>query len=44
MKGIIYDLWSRFLTQFGKLKVLTFGFFPILAYDPDPFYVSGYDI
>ena len=26
------------------MKVLTFGFLPILAYDPDPFYVSGYDI
>lgn len=33
-----------FLTQFGKLKVLTFGCFPIIVYDPDPFYVSGYDI
>ena len=33
-----------FLTQFSKLKVLTFGFLPILAYDPEPFYVDGNDI
>ena len=44
MKSILYKIWSEFLTQFGKLKVLTFGFFPIIAYDPEPFYVSGYDI
>ena len=44
MKSILYKIWSRFLTQFGKIKVLSFNFLPILAYDPDPFYVSGYDM
>ena len=44
MKRFLYKIWSMFLTQFGKLKVLSFGFLPVLAYDPDPFYVTGYDI
>ncbi len=44
MKKFLYKIWSELLTQFGKLKVLTFGFLPVLAYDPDPFYVTGFDI
>ena len=44
MKGMLYKVWSKFLTWFGKLKILSFGHLPIIAYDPDPFYVSGYDI
>ena len=44
MKSFLYKIWSMFLTQFGKLKVLTFSFFPVIVYDPEPFYVSGYDI
>ncbi len=44
MKSLLYKIWSEFLTQFGKLKVLSFGFLPILAYDPDPLYITGYDL
>ena len=40
----IYSIWSKFLTYFGKIKVLTFNFIPILAYDPEPLIVDGYDV
>ena len=44
MKGVLYKIWSCFLTWLGKLKLLTFGFLPVIAYDPEPFHVTGYDI
>lgn len=45
MKNYIYDIWAKFLTWFGKIKVFwLFHCIPILVYDPDPNYVSGYDI
>ena len=44
IKDFLYGIWSKFLTYFGKIKVLTFNYFPILAYDPDPFVVNGHDI
>ena len=44
MKDFLYDIWARFLTYFGQIKVLTFNFIPILAYDPEPFEVGGEDI
>lgn len=31
MKDFIYDIWSKFLTWFGKIKVLKFNFLPVLA-------------
>ena len=44
MKKFLYSIWSKFLTYFGKIKLLTFNCLPVLAYDPDPPYVTGYDI
>ena len=45
MKNYIYDIWAKFLTWFGKIKVFwLFHCIPILVYDPDPNYVTGYDI
>lgn len=44
MKKFFQKLWAEFLTQFGKLKVMTFGFLPILAYEKRPYLVNGYDI
>ncbi len=43
MKDFIYNIWSRFLTWFGKIKVLTFNCIPVLAQDK-PYYITGYDI
>ena len=37
-------MWAKFLTYFGKIKILSFNCFPVLVYDPDPFQVTGYDI
>lgn len=44
MKGWLYKVWSAFLVQFSKLKVLSFNFIPILAYDPVEYHVTGSDI
>lgn len=44
MKDFIYRIWSRFLTQFGKIKIMTFSFIPILAYESKPYVVNGYDM
>ena len=44
MKKFLYGIWSKFLTWFGKIKVMTFHFLPILAYDKKPYFVTGYDI
>lgn len=43
MKDFFYKIWSKFLTWFGKIKVLTFHFLPVLA-EEKPYYVTGYDI
>lgn len=44
MKDFLYKIWSKFLTWFGKLKIMKFNFLPVIAYDPEPFFVTGYDI
>lgn len=44
MSEFLYNIWSKFLTYFGQIKVLTFHHLSILAYDPDPFVVTGKDI
>lgn len=44
MKDFLYKLWSMFLVQFSKIKILSFNFLPILAYDPDPYVVTGDDV
>jgi len=44
MKKSIYKIWSKFLTWFGQVKVFTSGLVPVLAYDPEPFFVEGADI
>ena len=43
MKDFLYNIWSTFLTWFGKLKIMTFHFFPVLAEEKQHF-VTGYDI
>ena len=43
IKDFIYRIKSKFLTWFGKIKILTFNCFPILAQD-EPYYITGYDI
>ena len=43
MKDFLYKIWSVFLTWFGKLKIATFHFLPVLAEEKSRF-VTGYDI
>lgn len=44
MKDFLYKIWSSFLTWFGKIKIMTFGWLPVLAQDVEPYYIDGYDI
>ncbi len=44
MKKFFYNIWAKFLTWFGQVKVFTSGLIPVFAYAPDPFVVTGYDI
>ena len=39
MKKTIYEIWSKFLTTFGNVKVFSWPMF--LVYDPDDYAVSG---
>ena len=39
MKKTIYEIWSKFLTAFGNVKVFSWPMF--LVYDPDDYAVSG---
>ena len=32
MKDFIYDIWSKFLTWFGKIKIATSGLIPVVFY------------
>ncbi len=39
MKKFLYDVWSRFLTFFGDIKIFKFPMF--IVYDPDYFQMTG---
>lgn len=43
MKKFFYNIWAKFLTWFGKIKVLPSNFLPGLAME-QKYYITGYDI
>ena len=44
MNNFIYNIWSKFLVWFSKIKILSFYYLPVLACDLEGDYVNGYDI
>lgn len=45
MKKFLYDIWAKFLTWFGKIKIATSNLFPFIQfYRDEPYYINGYDI